>query len=204
VRGGGGMWFDAETELAGAAGRVQAGGPAPGARTVAAWDDGRPAATAKRLGDGCVVFVGTELEGGELPFQAAYPAALARLARGCDATAGTADPRPLDPGAIAVLRGRGPAAVAASAVGAAEAGVALGRWAPWRLVPMVVVGALVPVISMLGNLGEPHWSNLRQLSPWPRYPDHDLLFTDPPVWWHLLWLASLGALMAFVAFDQPA
>jgi hypothetical protein len=79
-------------------------------------------------------------------------------------------------------------------------GVALGRWAPWRLVPMVVVGALVPVISMLGNLGEPHWSNLRQLSPWPRYPDHDLLFTSPPVWWHLLWLAALGALMAFVAF----
>lgn len=129
VRGGGAMWFGAETELAGAAGRVQAGGPAEGARTVAAWDDGRPAATAKRLGSGCVVFVGTELEGGELPFQAAFPAALARLARGCDATAGTVDPRPLDPGAIAVLRGRGPAAVAASAVGASEAGVALGRWA---------------------------------------------------------------------------
>jgi hypothetical protein len=128
VRGGGGMWFDAETQLAGAAGRVVAGGPAEGARTVAAWDDGRPAATAKRLGSGCVVFVGTELEGGELPYQAAYPAALARLARGCGATAGTADPRPLDPGAIAILRGRGPAAVAASAVGAAEAGIALGRW----------------------------------------------------------------------------
>jgi hypothetical protein len=72
--------------------------------------------------------VGTELEGGELPFQAEYPAALARLARGCDATGGTANPRPLDPGALAVLRGRGPAAVPASAVGAAEAGVSLGRW----------------------------------------------------------------------------
>jgi hypothetical protein len=129
VRGGGAMWFDAETELAGAAGRVQAGGPAEGARTVAAWDDGRPAATAKRLGSGCVVFVGTELEGGELPFQAAYPAALARLARGCEATGGTADARPLDPGALAILRGRGPAAVPASAVGAAGAGVGLGRWA---------------------------------------------------------------------------
>lgn len=129
VRGGGAMWFDAETELAGAAGRVEAGGPAPGARTIAAWEDGRPAATAKPLGDGCVVFVGTELEGGELPFQAQYPAALARLARGCDATPGTAEARPLDPGALAVLRGRGPSAVPASTVGAAGAGVALGRWA---------------------------------------------------------------------------
>lgn len=128
-RGGGAMWFDAETELAGAAARVEAGGPAEGARTVAAWDDGRPAATAKRLGSGCVVFVGTALEGGELPLQAAYPAALARLARGCDAGAATADARPLDPGALAVLRGRGPAAVPASAVGAAGAGIPLGRWA---------------------------------------------------------------------------
>jgi hypothetical protein len=128
VRGGGAMWFDAETRLSGAAGRVEAGGPAPGARTIAAWDDGRPAATAKRLGSGCVVFVGTPLEGGQLPLQAEFPAALARLARGCDATVGTADARPLDPGALAILRGRGPAAVPASAVGAAEAGVALGRW----------------------------------------------------------------------------
>lgn len=129
VRGGGAMWFGAETELAGAAGRVQAGGPAEGARTVAAWEDGRPAATAKRLVSGCVVFVGTALEGGELPYQAEYPAALARLARGCDATDAAASQRPLDPGALAVLRGRGPAAVPASAVGAAGAGVSLGRWA---------------------------------------------------------------------------
>lgn len=129
VRGGGAMWFDAETELVGAAGRVEAGGPAAGARTIAAWEDGRPAATAKPLGSGCVVFVGTELEGGELPFQAQYPAALARLARGCDAGGETADARPLDAGAIALLRGRGPAAVPATAVGAAGAGVALGRWA---------------------------------------------------------------------------
>jgi hypothetical protein len=142
VRGGGAMWFDAETELAGAAGRVQAGAPAPGARTVAAWDDGRPAATAKRLGSGCVVFVGTELEGGELPFQAEYPAALARLARGCDATGGAADARPLDPGALAVLRGRGPASVPASSVGAAEAGVSLGRW-------MLAAALLVALIETL-------------------------------------------------------
>ncbi|HEX2081712.1 MAG TPA: hypothetical protein VHG08_28670, partial [Longimicrobium sp.] len=128
ARGGGAMWFDAETELAGAAGRVEVGGPAAGARTVAAWEDGRPAVTAHRVGSGCVVFVGTALEGGELPFQAQYPAALARLARGCEAGARAAEHRPLDPGALAILRGRGPSAVAANALGAAGAGIALGRW----------------------------------------------------------------------------
>lgn len=78
-------------------------------------------------------------------------------------------------------------------------GVALARWAPWRLVPVVSVATLLPVIIALGNLGDPHWSNARQLSTWPRYPDHDLLFTAPPVWWHLLWLAALGGLMGVVA-----
>ena len=126
--GGGAMWFAPELELAGAAGRVQGGRAAEGARTLAAWEDGRPAAVAKSLERGCVVFVGAELEGGELPFQAEYPAALARLARGCEGDAPPADARPLDPGALAVLRGRGPSALAASAVGASEAGIALGRW----------------------------------------------------------------------------
>lgn len=78
-------------------------------------------------------------------------------------------------------------------------GIALARWAPWRLVPVVFVVALLPIIQGLGDIGDPHWSNTRQLSTWPRYPDHDLLFTAPPVWWHLLWLAGLGALMVVVA-----
>lgn len=141
---GGAMWFGPELELAGAAGRVQAGAPADGARTVAAWEDGRPAAVARALGSGCLVFVGTELEGGELPYQAEYPAALARLARGCAADApNAADVRPLDPGAVAVLRGRGPAALAASAVGASEAGVALGRWVLGAAILIALVETLL-------------------------------------------------------------
>ncbi|HST60202.1 MAG TPA: BatA domain-containing protein [Longimicrobium sp.] len=125
---GGAMWFGPELELAGAAGRVEAGRPADGARVAAAWEDGRPAALAKPLGSGCIVFVGAELEGGELPYQAEYPAALARLARACASTVPLAlDARPLDPGALALLRGRGPASVPASAL-ASEAGIGLGRW----------------------------------------------------------------------------
>lgn len=126
---GGVMWFGPELELAGAAGRVEAGRPADGARVAAAWEDGRPAAVAKPLESGCIVFVGAELEGGELPYQAEYPAALARLARACASEVPLAvDARPLDPGALALLRGRGPASVPASAVGASEAGIGLGRW----------------------------------------------------------------------------
>ena len=127
--GGGAMWFGAELELAGAAGRVEGGHPAEGARIVAAWEDGRAAVVARPLESGCIVFVGAELEDGELPFQAEYPAALARLANACAADgAAAAEARPLDPGAVALLRGRGPAALPASAIGASEAGIALGRW----------------------------------------------------------------------------
>lgn len=140
---GGAMWFGAELELAGAAGRVQAGAPVDAARTIAAWEDGRPAAVAKALGSGCVVFVGAELEGGELPYQSSYPAALARLARGCAPAAPlTAAARPLDPGAVALLRGRGPSAVAADEVGASEAGVALGRW-------VLVAALLIALVETL-------------------------------------------------------
>lgn len=127
--GGGAMWFGAELELAGAAGRVEAGHPAEGASVVAAWEDGRAAVTARPLGSGCIVFVGVELEAGELPFQAEHPAALAHMARACAADGSAAvEARPLDPGAIALLRGREPAALPATAIGVSEAGVALGRW----------------------------------------------------------------------------
>lgn len=94
------------------------------------------------------------------------------------------------------------AAVVLGACGAAL-GVALARFAPWRLVPVVAVFALLPAIVTLGSLGDPHWSNARQLSTWPRFPsDHDLLFTDPPVWWHLSWFAALGVLVGVIGYAR--
>lgn len=92
-------------------------------------------------------------------------------------------------------------AVALGACGAAL-GVALARWLPWRVVPVLALFLVLAVELELGNIGDPHWSNARQLSPWPRYPDHDLLFTDPPVWWHLVWIISLGALVAVIALAR--
>jgi hypothetical protein len=82
----------------------------------------------------------------------------------------------------------------------AALGVALARWARFVLVPVVFLFGLLFAIINVGNLGEPHWSNLRQLSPWPRYPNHDLVFTDRHVWSHLLWLIGLGGLMVLLAF----
>lgn len=122
--GGGTMWLGPELRLAGAKAR-SAGGPAAGTRTVAAWDDGRPAVAARRVGRGCLVAVGTALEDGDLPFQGEYPAALSRLARACDADDVAA--RPLDAGAIQLLRGTGPRAIAGAKLGGAG-GVPLGRW----------------------------------------------------------------------------
>jgi hypothetical protein len=123
---GGTMWLGADLRIGGAAGRVE-GRTAEGARTVAAWDDGRPAATALRTRAGCTVYVGTALEGGDLPFQAEYPAMLGRLARGCESPVQTTLGQPLDSGALQVLRGRGASSIAANRLGAAG-GIAFGRW----------------------------------------------------------------------------
>jgi len=117
----------------------------PGARLLAAWDDGAPAAVAVPEGEGCRVELATRLEEGRLPLAPAFPAALDRLARGCDdgqrrpAAAGAGGAasngggRPLDAGALAVLEGRGhPAAVGAADLAAAgfgsDDGRPLGRW----------------------------------------------------------------------------
>ena len=86
--------------------------------------------------------------------------------------------------------------------GGVALGVALGRWAPWRAVPMVAVAALVPLIASLGNIGAPHWSNARQISTWPQYPAHDLIFTMRPVWWHAAWLAGLTVVVAAVGMAR--
>jgi hypothetical protein len=128
---GGGMWLASGPHGSGAATRVS-GDAAPGAAVVASWDDGRPAAAARRLGRGCVVFAATDLERGEMTLDAAYPRLLDGLARGCEAGDGGSSidrNAPLDAGARAVLRGTGARAVAARTVPGWGGGVPLERWA---------------------------------------------------------------------------
>lgn len=128
-RAPGEMWIGPELQAGGASNGAR-GRPAEDARVIAAWDDGRPAASAAPLGRGCVVFAGTDLEGGGLPFSATFPRLLDRLGRGCESADGSSadSDRPLDSGARAVLRGEGSPVVAASAVAGAGGGVQLGRW----------------------------------------------------------------------------
>ncbi|HEX6751143.1 MAG TPA: BatA domain-containing protein [Longimicrobium sp.] len=124
---GGAMWLASGEHVSGAATRVS-GDAAPDAAAIAAWEDGRPAAAARRIGRGCIVFAATDLERGEMTLDAAYPRVIDHLARGCESPAPGDGEAPLDAGARAVLRGRGPAVVAAGAVPGAGGGIALGRW----------------------------------------------------------------------------
>jgi len=126
---GGALLLDDGTRLEGPAVRVP-GRPAPGSQVLAAWEDGGAAAAAARSGRGCVVYLAADPEAGRLPLSAAYPRALARLARGCDAPGPVpAGGVPLDAGARAVLRGEGSASGAVAAPRDAAGGVPLGRWA---------------------------------------------------------------------------
>lgn len=120
--------LDDGVSVPGVAGRP-GGEPARGATLIGAWEDGRPAAVARKVGRGCVVFAAADLERGAATGEAAYPRALERLARGCDAPeTGSAPSAPLDAGARAVLRGNGPRVIAVREVAGAGRGAPLGRW----------------------------------------------------------------------------
>ena len=77
--------------------------------------------------------------------------------------------------------------------------VALARWLPNPLVALVAVVALAIGGSAIGAIGGHHWSLTRQLSIWPRYPDHDWAFAVRPSWWHAAYLLSLALVVAVVA-----
>jgi hypothetical protein len=77
--------------------------------------------------------------------------------------------------------------------------VALARWLPNPLVALAALIALAFGGSAIGSIGGHHWSLTRQLSIWPRYPDHDWAFAIRPSWFHAAYLLSLGLVVAVVA-----
>ena len=77
--------------------------------------------------------------------------------------------------------------------------VALARWLPNPLVPLVALVLLAFGGTAIGGIGDHHWSLTRQLSIWPRYPDHDWAFAIRPNWWHAAYLLSLALVVAVVA-----
>ncbi|MEO6123522.1 MAG: hypothetical protein ABIR32_07400 [Ilumatobacteraceae bacterium] len=77
--------------------------------------------------------------------------------------------------------------------------IALARWLPNPLVALAAVVLLAFGGTAIGGIGGHHWSLTRQLSIWPRYPDHDWAFAIRPSWWHATYLLSLGLVVAVVA-----
>ena len=77
--------------------------------------------------------------------------------------------------------------------------LALARWLAHPLVPIATLVALAIGGSVIGGIGGRHWSLTRQLSIWPRYPDHDWAFAVRPNWWHAAYLLSLALVVAVVA-----
>jgi hypothetical protein len=145
--GGGSLVLDDGMRLDGAARRL-AGRPTGGARLLAAWEDGRPAAAASRVGRGCVVYLAAELEVGSLPLGASFPRVVDRLARGCDgARSRVGGAAPLDQGARAVLRGGGRESVAVASLGAAGGGIPLARW----MLGAALLVALVETVLAYGR-----------------------------------------------------
>ena len=78
-------------------------------------------------------------------------------------------------------------------------GVALARWLPHPLVAFAALVVLAGVGSAIGGIGNHHWSPTRQLSIWPRFPDHDWAFAIRPSWSHALYLLALGVLVTIAA-----
>ena len=102
------------------------GAPVPGARIPLTGADGRPAAAALPLGQGCLVVAGFRLEGGGLPLQPAFPRLLEELAGACrPAAAGSGA---LDRGALELIQGVDlPRRVGLEGL-SSQAGIDLTRW----------------------------------------------------------------------------
>ena len=100
------------------------GAPTPGARVVAVFEDGLPAAAARAVGRGCVTYLAADLLDASLTASPAYPLLLESLATGCDAAANGG---PLDRGALYALeRPDLPSEVDVASLG--DTGTPLTRW----------------------------------------------------------------------------
>jgi hypothetical protein len=86
--------------------------------------------------------------------------------------------------------------------GAVALGVAVGRWVPFALAPVVAVVAVGFASLRLSTFGDPGWNPLQQLSTLPPTSEVSPLFGDRPVWAHLAWLLALTALMVVLAVTR--
>lgn len=84
-------------------------------------------------------------------------------------------------------------------IGATVLGVALARWAPWTLVPVVAVIAIGFSTTRLATAGDRLTEPLRQLSTWLNDPDRNQRFTAPHWLAHHLWILALVGVVGALA-----
>ncbi len=84
-------------------------------------------------------------------------------------------------------------------VGAVCLGVALARWAPWTLVPVVAVIAVGFLSVELATSGPSTSEPRRQLSTWLTDPEVDLRLTAPHWVAHHLWILALVLVVSVLA-----
>jgi hypothetical protein len=83
-------------------------------------------------------------------------------------------------------------------VGAVALGVALGRWAPFFLSPVIALVAIVVVDSRLLEVGMPRWVTDRYLATFDPGDGPDQLLLDLPVAERLVWFVALTVVVAAV------
>ncbi len=86
--------------------------------------------------------------------------------------------------------------------GAMALGVALGRWVPFVLAPVVAVVAVGFAMLRLNMVGEASAHPLTPLSTAPIASDVSRVFLDRPAGWHLAWVMALTSLMAVIALAR--
>jgi hypothetical protein len=91
------------------------------------------------------------------------------------------------------------AGTAVLAIGATFLGVALARWIPWTLVPVVAVIAIGFVASGLATQGTRTTDPRRLLSTFTVDPEVDVRLTAPHWLAHHLWIAALATVVAVLA-----
>ena len=82
--------------------------------------------------------------------------------------------------------------------GGVALGVALGRWVRFGLAPVVTVVAIGFFGIQLNMIGGSGWNPLVPLSTAPALDGAPPMFGARPVWWHLLWILGLTAVVAVV------
>jgi hypothetical protein len=139
------LLFDASAALPLMTAR-RAGTPGPGARWLAVWEDGAPAAAAASHGSGAVIVTGFDLGALADAGTPVLPEVLALLVdatlSGLQPATGT-EPIPFDDGARTVLRGAGGGAVAAGALAGGTGARPLERWLIALALSLAIVETLL-------------------------------------------------------------